>query len=265
MESLNAIKEKKIAHMKKRLLFFLVLCISQFSFGQTKDQDVEIVNHKVQANESVRLLSKKYLVDPAAIYKLNRFAINGISEGMVLQIPVQKKDTSLKQEVQSNDVSKDVASVVGSGQEEKEIAIELAINDELEANDNKNTAVIKHVVGPKETIFAVSKKYNVTVEAIQSVNSEALKNGLQVGQVLIIPSGKKINEKEIPAITPPLKKDSEKKDKVEEYIQHKVAPKETLYGLSKKYNVSVDEIKQKNEVVLQNGLQIGQILIIKKN
>jgi LysM repeat protein len=38
-----------------------------------------------------------------------------------------------------------------------------------------------------------------------------------------------------------------------------------LYSLSKKYNVSVDEIKQQNEVLLKNGLQIGQILTIKKN
>lgn len=251
--------------MKNSFLFFFIVCILQFSFGQTKDQDIEIVNHEVQANESVRLLSKKYLVDPAAIYKLNRFAVNGISEGMVLQIPVQKKDIALKQDIKANATAQEVVSIDSTAEEEKEIAIELAINNELESTRFENKSEIKHIVGPKETVFEISKKYSVAVEEIQSANSEVLKNGLQVGQVLVIPVGERANKKEIPAIVSPLKKISETKFKEEEYIQHTVAPKETLYGLSKKYNVSVDVIKQNNELVLRNGLQIGQILIIKKN
>jgi LysM repeat protein len=184
---------------------------------------------------------------------------------MVLQIPVQKKGISFKREVTPTHSNQENTSVTGATEEEKEIAIELAINSELETNSIENTIDIKHFVGANETIFGLSKKYDVTVEDIESVNSATLKNGLQVGQMLIIPVGKKISTKAIPTIAPALKKESEIKNKVEEYIQHKVAPKETLYGLSKKYNVSVDEIKQKNSVVLQNGLQVGQILIIKKN
>ena len=246
--------------MKIKMLFFFVLCVFQFSLGQYKDQDVEIVNHEVKSNESVRALSKKYSVDPADIYKLNRFAVNGISEGMVLQIPVRKNESSSKQEVQSTNSSQEVALVVDAAEEEKKIAIELEINKEVESAIIEKKDVNQHIVEPKETIFGLSKKYNVTVEEIQAVNPEIQKEGLKTGQVVVIPSAKKEPSVSIVNST----KESEIKDKVEEFIKHKVEPKETLYGLSKKYNVSVDEIKQKNETVLQNGLQIGQILIIRK-
>ncbi|MCH8318097.1 MAG: LysM peptidoglycan-binding domain-containing protein [Bacteroidetes bacterium] len=45
------------------------------------------------------------------------------------------------------------------------------------------------------------------------------------------------------------------------YILHKVEPKETFYGLSKRYGVSVEEIKQANPEVEQ-GLKIAQVIRI---
>ena len=87
---------------------------------------------------------------------------------------------------------------------------------------------------------------------------------MKTGQVVVIPTAKKTAKKQVSDSIVNSTKEFEIKEKVAEFIKHKVEPKETLYGLSKKYNVSVDEIKQKNEAVLQNGLQIGQILIIRK-
>ena len=73
---------------------FFIVCSLCNGFGQNrkKDQEVDIINHEVQLGESVRLISKKYLVDPAEIYKLNKFAVEGISQGMVLKIPVPRKE-----------------------------------------------------------------------------------------------------------------------------------------------------------------------------
>ena len=47
-------------------------------------------------------------------------------------------------------------------------------------------------------------------------------------------------------------------------ILHKVVGKETLYSLSKLYNVSVSEIMEQNKFLTSKGLQVGQILTIKK-
>ena len=41
--------------------------------------------------------------------------------------------------------------------------------------------------------------------------------------------------------------------------------KETLYSLSKLYNVSVSEIMEQNKFLTNKGLQVGQTLTIKNN
>ena len=56
------------------------------------------------------------------------------------------------------------------------------------------------------------------------------------------------------------KKEIQKVDKPIQ-IKHKVLKKETLYSLSKLYNVSITEIIEQNKF-LENGLQTGQTLII---
>jgi LysM repeat protein len=49
----------------------------------------------------------------------------------------------------------------------------------------------------------------------------------------------------------------------DEKILHKVVGKETLYSLSKLYNVSVSEIMEQNKFLKNKGLQVGQTLTIK--
>jgi LysM repeat protein len=51
------------------------------------------------------------------------------------------------------------------------------------------------------------------------------------------------------------------KDNIE--IKHKVLVNETLYSLSKLYNVSISEIMEQNKFLTKKGLQPGQTLIIK--
>lgn len=246
--------------MRKLILFFFVICVSLNDFGQntTNDQQFDIVSHEVQPNESVRMLSKKYLVDPAEIYRLNRFAINGISQGMVLQIPVLRKDISVPQAITVDKASQEVARVISENTIEEKPIVKLAGNSsETVTVAVDNASQINHIVEPKETIYGLSKKYNVSVEEIKSNNQELLKEGLKIGQVIRIPSKSILGSLESKTVN------EQKNPEIE--IKHKVEPKETLYSLSKKYNVSVDEIKQQNESLLQKGLQIGQILIIKRN
>jgi hypothetical protein len=56
---------------------------------------------------------------------------------------------------------------------------------------------------------------------------------------------------------------SEVKDNQDKKILHKVVGKETLYSLSKLYNVSVSEIMEQNKFLTSKGLQVGQTLTIK--
>jgi len=46
-------------------------------------------------------------------------------------------------------------------------------------------------------------------------------------------------------------------------IKHKVTERETLYSISKQYNISISEIMEQNKFLTKKGLQVGQTLTIK--
>jgi LysM repeat protein len=271
--------------MKRIFMAFFAICILSNTFGQNrkKDQEVDIIDHQVQLGESVRLLSKKYLVDPAEIYKLNKFAVEGISQGMVLKIPVPKKEVAVKEVV--NVGNNDTVSNQNDAANQKETTTEVVKENPTPNNDVRKIVIterkteVNHKVVAKETLFSLAREYNVSVDAIKENNVDVLKNGLKIGQIIKIPKEKTVDiqqstslegenpkketvkvEKPKPVVSQDIAVDSNSGNT----IKHKVAPKETLYSLSKKYNVSVDDIKQQNEVLLKNGLQIGQILTINK-
>jgi LysM repeat protein len=112
---------------------------------------------------------------------------------------------------------------------------------------NGQTFVI-HRVEEKETLFAISRRYRTTVDDIVQYNATA-KSGLEIGQIL-----------KVPYTTPVARPVS----RAQEAIVHKVAPKETLYSISRTYQVSLDDLKRWNNLS-DNGLAIGQELIIKKS
>jgi len=107
----------------------------------------------------------------------------------------------------------------------------------------KNTI---HKVEKGETITQIAQKYNVTTSDIYKLNPDA-QSGLKPNSVLLIPKK---------AVAP--KANSQAKT-------HKVEPKETLFGIEKKYGVSDEALKKANPELEKLGLQIGQTLVIPSN
>ena len=114
------------------------------------------------------------------------------------------------------------------------------------AEKTKLDQQITHIVGAKETLFGLAKQYHVSVEAIQNANP-ILANGLQIGQELSIPNSLNISKIE--------NANSSK-------AAHLVAAKESLFSIARQYNVSVSDLENENKDLLQNGLQIGQSIVI---
>lgn len=115
------------------------------------------------------------------------------------------------------------------------------------AEKQNSNQQITHVVGAKETLFGLSKQYNVAVEALQNANP-ILANGLQIGQELIIPQNSANFSKT--EITTSSK------------ASHQVVAKESLFSIARQYNVSVNDLENLNKDLLINGLQIGQTISI---
>jgi LysM repeat protein len=103
----------------------------------------------------------------------------------------------------------------------------------------------EHKVKAGETIESIAKQYLVTPFDIYALNPDA-KTKFRPNTVLIIPNSKIKNE--------PLEAESKE---IIGYRTHKVKRQETLYGLSKKYNVSEDEIKKANRSLYAKNLRKG--------
>ncbi|MDL2142033.1 LysM peptidoglycan-binding domain-containing protein [Flavobacterium tructae] len=111
---------------------------------------------------------------------------------------------------------------------------------------NKITAqdsIIEHRIQKGETAYFIAQKYKVSVEEIYKLNPES-QNGIKDDQTIKIPVH------------------SSEKPNSSQQIIHVVGAKETLFGLAKQYNISVEALQNASQAILTNGLQIGQQLII---
>lgn len=108
-----------------------------------------------------------------------------------------------------------------------------------------------HTISAGETVESIAKKYSVTPFDIYALNPDA-KKSLKPNGVLIIPDPKLIN----------LDQDDSKE--LLGYDTHKVKRKETLYSISKEYNISTDEIKKHNKHLYSENLRKGEKIRIPK-
>ena len=104
----------------------------------------------------------------------------------------------------------------------------------------------KHRVENGETISQIAQKYNVTPYAIYQLNPDA-QSGLNPSSILLIPKKSVVSKAVATSKT------------------HLVEPKETLFGIAKKYAISDEALKQANPNLEKEGLQIGQTLDIPAN
>ncbi len=116
--------------------------------------------------------------------------------------------------------------------------------------------VLIHEVQPKETLYALSHKYNVSIEKIVQQNPE-LADGLKVGQRLRIPRLTIDDEK--PAQTAENQQKTIEQP-VAEPRKHVVQPKETLYSISRQYGTSVEDLVELNGIT--KTIRVGDTLLI---
>lgn len=104
---------------------------------------------------------------------------------------------------------------------------------------------ITHKVAKGETVTKIAQLYKVTPSDIFKMNPDA-QAGISENTVLIIPKKETV-------VAP--------KSNPSNTTKHIVAPKETLYSLSKMYGVTVEAIQKANPEV-KGDLSIGQALVI---
>lgn len=111
---------------------------------------------------------------------------------------------------------------------------------------------VTHTMAAKETLYGLSKKYNVSIDEIKKANPKLHDRNPQIGEVLVIPS--KGNK------TSSVNNAKSSSTKAVKYVYYEVKPKETLYGLGKKFGISIDEIRTLNPEMNEAGPKIGEVL-----
>lgn len=133
-------------------------------------------------------------------------------------------------------------------------AFKVAPNDSLVNEDPVNTGFVKHVVSLDETLYSLLKKYDCSAEQVFLINPDLRnKSNIYVNQVIKFPVHSSIVSSRKPLEIKP--------DELISTVHH-VLPKETLYSISKKYGVDIDELKRVNNIE-ENGIQIGQSIVIR--
>ena len=139
-----------------------------------------------------------------------------------------------------------------------------------------------HIVQQGETLWKISQKYGIKLSSLKSKNRIRKDSDLKVGMVLNLQDPRKRGEEieivRVPAPTP-LRTVVAESTKVTENqvksspepmqrsaapskVTHTVSSGETLFAISKKYGISVDELKSWNGIGSQNIISIGQKLVI---
>ena len=102
--------------------------------------------------------------------------------------------------------------------------------------------VVVHIVKPKETFFAIAAQYEVEIDQILEWNALRLTDGLKIDQSL------QLLVKKAPKGEPKV-------------VVHEVQKGETLWGIAKKYGVSVEDLLQWNNKT-DSSLALGEKLKI---
>ena len=98
----------------------------------------------------------------------------------------------------------------------------------------------QHTVASGETLETIAKKYSISKQELLALNPDA-KSGVRAGASLLIPADTKVLTQK----------------RIKEYKQHKVRRKETLYSISKEYNITVLDIKEANKRLYSESLKKG--------
>lgn len=116
---------------------------------------------------------------------------------------------------------------------------------------------VKHKVKRKETLFSISQLYNVKIEDLKKYNKQLYSNKLKKRDILRIPVG-------LYALTSTTQNNSNATADTTKTKIHRVLPKETKYGIARRYGITISELEVLNPTLGKN-LPIGAELIVPAN
>ncbi len=179
--------------------------------------------------------------------KANNLTSNILSTGQLLKIPsallpestyiVKKGDSLYSIANKYNTTVEELKRINNLTSNTLSIGQVLKLPSDKASDVEKEENTISYTVQKGDSLYSIARKYSTTIDKIKDLNNLTT-NLLSIGQVLLIPTDTNLE------------------------TTYTVQKGDSLYSIAKKYDTTVDRLKQLNNLK-SNLLSIGQILIVR--
>lgn len=204
----------------------------------------------VQKGDTLYSIANKLGTTVSELKKENNLTSNTLQIGEVLRIPtkeiyeeeeniyiVKKGDSLYSIANKYNTTVDELKRINNLTSNILSIGQVLKLPSDKANNVEKEENTISYTVQKGDSLYSIARKYDTTIDRIKDLNNLTT-NLLSIGQVLLIPTDTNLE------------------------TTYTVKKGDSLYSIAKKYNTTVDRLKQLNNLT-SNLLSIGQILIVR--
>lgn len=204
----------------------------------------------VQKGDTLYSIANKLGTTVSELKKENNLTSNTLQIGEVLRIPtkeiyeeeeniyiVKKGDSLYSIANKYNTTVDELKRINNLTSNILSIGQVLKLPSDKANNVEKEENTISYTVQKGDSLYSIARKYDTTIDRIKDLNNLTT-NLLSIGQVLLIPTDTNLE------------------------TTYTVQKGDSLYSIAKKYNTTVDRLKQLNNLT-SNLLSIGQILIVR--
>ncbi|QGY46741.1 LysM peptidoglycan-binding domain-containing protein [Maribellus comscasis] len=281
------------------VLFLVILAFPfLLGAQQLKENEVVVISgekyilHQVRTGETIFSISQHFEVDDSELIRINPKIKQGLKIGDIIKIPftegvdlanepVYKKGDPTSFEFHTIESRSETPYFIAKSYgitieelyaynpevkkfrkgtrlriplwEEKAIAEQEPVGKNepvlLETESSRSNDLITHTVKSGETLYSIARQYNVTESEILFYNPDARQ--LKAGTKIYLPKSVTENTTSAPVL--------EQSSKVANYFEHIIESGETLWGITRKYDVSENELQALNPF-LADGFPAGAVL-----
>lgn len=225
---------------------------NEFYYIRKKKGRSKIGFHVAQKGETLWEVSQLYGIRMSKLAKKNRMSIiDNLETGRIVWLEKRRpSSTPVAYHKTTVPEFKEPKPIVTASKEVEPEPILKPEFEKIEPEPQDTSEEIKkvkiHTVAKGESLWAISRKYDVTVKDILRWNDVSDPNEIAIGQNILV--------------KPPIEEVSVNKD----IHTHTVTTGDTLYGISRKYGMTIDEIMDLNGLSSTN-ISVGDTLKVFKN
>lgn len=209
----------------------------------TPPEGITTNTYVVQKGDSLYSIANKLGTTVSELKKENNLTTNTLQIGEVLRIPTKEiyEGEENVYIVQKGDTLYSIAAANNTTVDELKKANNLTSNILSTGQLLKIPSALlpesTYIVKKGDSLYSIARKYSTTIDKIKDLNNLTT-NLLSIGQVLLIPTDTNLE------------------------TTYTVQKGDSLYSIAKKYDTTVDRLKQLNNLS-SNLLSIGQMLIVR--